>query len=30
VPAVFGLLHGRGKGPAGAVKAQKETVNAGA
>jgi multidrug efflux pump subunit AcrB len=30
VPAVFGLLHGRRKDPAGAVRAQRETVNAGA
>jgi hypothetical protein len=30
VPAVFGLLHGRRKDPAGAVTAQRETVKAGA
>jgi multidrug efflux pump subunit AcrB len=30
VPAVFGLLHGARKDPAGAVKPQTETVNAGA
>jgi multidrug efflux pump subunit AcrB len=30
VPAVFGLLHGRRKDPAGAVKARPQSVNAGA
>jgi multidrug efflux pump subunit AcrB len=30
VPAVFALLHGRRKDPARAVKAPRETVNAGA
>jgi len=30
VPAVFGLLHGTRKDPAGTLKAQTETVNAGA